>query len=155
MSAGTNPRKTDHHTCRKEIYVALIALFGVVIGSMVTFFGQSFLATQSAKNEREDRLWRERVSAYSSFDLASLEFMQAENDSDQDGRKKAHENLRASLGPVSILGGTGVLKAASAVHLAESIALDTEKPSNRELDDLSTARSDFKTAVRKELGVSE
>jgi hypothetical protein len=126
---------------------------GVVVGAVLTFVGQSILAARSIEHERENRLWRERTAAYSSFDLASYDFMRAAHDSKPDELRAAHERVRRGLGPISILGGLAVVEAAKVVHRAASIVFAAEQVSEGLLDELTAARTAFKIAAKKELGV--
>ena len=152
MSAGTD-RQAAGWGQRAQVYAACIALVGVVLGALLGFAGQSILAARALENERENRLWRERVSAYGSFEAASYAFMRAAHDSDPDELRIAHERVRAGLGPISILAGGAVAEAARLVHLAASVIFSAEKASEQQLDELSAARVAFMVAAGKELGV--
>jgi hypothetical protein len=139
---------------RPTTCAALIGAGGVVAGVLLTIAGQYLLSQQTIEYQRENRLWSERVAAYSAFDLASYELMRVARFSDPEEVKKAQDRVREGLGPISIFGSKPVAEAAAEVHLFGTLKF-AEEPSKQQIDDLSATRINFKNAVRMELRVVE
>ncbi len=54
-----------------------ILVLGILLGALLTFAGQLFLAHQERQFNADNRLWRERIDALEAIELASYEVMVA------------------------------------------------------------------------------
>ncbi|MEU1033157.1 MULTISPECIES: hypothetical protein [Streptomyces] len=62
------------------ILTSLIAVFATLAGSALTFLFQRHAAQQAEQFSREQRLWHERIAAYSDFAAAVTDFRRSQND---------------------------------------------------------------------------
>ncbi|WKD31116.1 hypothetical protein [Streptomyces xanthophaeus] len=58
----------------------LVAVFATLAGSTLTFVFQRHIARQAERFARDQRLWHERIGAYSAFAAALTDFRRSQND---------------------------------------------------------------------------
>ena len=63
-----------------SIIASLAAILGVVLGSVLTYLFQARNARQAQEFARDQRLWQERLTAYSEFAGVVTDFRRSEND---------------------------------------------------------------------------
>ena len=63
-----------------SIIASLAAILGVVLGSVLTYLFQARNARQAQESARDQRLWQERLTAYSEFAGVVTDFRRSEND---------------------------------------------------------------------------
>src|SRR4051812_14137480 len=63
-----------------NIMTSLIAILGTLLGATATYVFQMRAARQARQSAREERLWQERVAAYSAFAGALTDFRKSQND---------------------------------------------------------------------------
>lgn len=59
---------------------SLIAILGTLLGATATYVFQMRTAKQARQSAREERLWQERLAAYSAFAGALTDFRKSQND---------------------------------------------------------------------------
>ncbi|MFI6900571.1 hypothetical protein ACIBKY_04885 [Nonomuraea sp. NPDC050394] len=118
--------------------VALIAVAGTLLGAAVTHISQARKAAQDRQAARSERLWQERLAAYSAFAEALTDFRKVQNDrwhleqedpssekfsQIRDGSYKERARVTAALFRLRLLSPDGHLNdlAAGALAAAEDI----------------------------------
>ncbi|GAA4520517.1 hypothetical protein GCM10023191_097580 [Actinoallomurus oryzae] len=62
------------------VLTGLFAVVGTLVGSVVTYLLQRRSAEHAERSAREQRLWQERLQAYSAFAEATIEFRRSQYD---------------------------------------------------------------------------
>ncbi|MCW2879478.1 MAG: serine/arginine repetitive matrix protein 2 [Sphaerisporangium sp.] len=63
-----------------SVVTSLVAILGTLLGATVTYVFQMRTAKQARQSAREERLWQERLAAYSAFAGALTDFRKSQND---------------------------------------------------------------------------
>jgi hypothetical protein len=62
------------------VLASVVAVFGTLTGSALTFFFQRHAARRAERFARTQQLWQERTAAYSTFVAALTDFRRSQND---------------------------------------------------------------------------
>jgi hypothetical protein len=80
------------------VLTGLFAVVGTLVGSVVTYLLQRRNAEHAERSAREQRLWQERLQAYSAFAEAAIEFRRSQYDRwhrhDEDPSSSAYVEAR-------------------------------------------------------------
>ncbi|TXK35129.1 hypothetical protein [Nonomuraea sp. C10] len=64
----------------ESVITSLVAIAGTLLGATATYVFQLRTARQARQSAREERLWQERLAAYSAFAGALTDFRKSQND---------------------------------------------------------------------------
>ncbi|MEV0586766.1 hypothetical protein [Nonomuraea sp. NPDC050310] len=64
----------------ESVVTSLVAILGTLLGAIATYVFQMRTAKQARQSAREERLWQERLTAYSTFAGALTDFRKSQND---------------------------------------------------------------------------
>jgi hypothetical protein len=64
----------------ESVVASLVAILGTLLGAAATYVFQLRTARQARQSAREERLWQERLAAYSTFAGALTDFRKSQND---------------------------------------------------------------------------
>jgi hypothetical protein len=64
----------------ESVVTSLVAILGTLLGATATYVFQMRTAKQARQSAREERLWQERLAAYSTFAGALADFRKSQND---------------------------------------------------------------------------
>ncbi|GGO79223.1 hypothetical protein [Nonomuraea cavernae] len=129
---------------------SIIAVAGTLLGVTITYVFQTRAARQARQAAREERLWQERLAAYSAFAGALTDFRKSQNDRwhreqedpqsqafiaarDESYQKRA--DATSALFRLRLVAANGTLSelASAALKLTEEIALAADEPDRRDL----------------------
>lgn len=82
----------------ESVVTSLVAIFGTLMGAAATYVFQLRTAKQARQSAREERLWQERLAAYSTFAGALTDFRKSQNDrwhrEQEDPQSAAYSTVR-------------------------------------------------------------
>lgn len=128
---------------------SIIAVVGTLLGATATYVFQARAARQARQAAREERLWQERLSAYSAFASALTDFRKSQNDrwhrEQEDPKSEAFITARdesylkrseatAALFRLRLVAAEGALDelASAALKLTEEVHLAADEPDRRD-----------------------
>ncbi|MFL6053177.1 MAG: hypothetical protein ACJ72W_09715 [Actinoallomurus sp.] len=95
---GSQLGRCDQLGCMQGVLTGLFAVVGTLVGSVVTHLPQRRNAEHAERSAREQRLWQERLQAYSAFAEAAIEFRRSQYDRwhrhDEDPSSSAYVEAR-------------------------------------------------------------
>lgn len=84
----------------ESVVTSLVAILGTLLGATTTYAFQIRTAKQARQSATEERLWQERLAAYSTFAGALTDFRKSQN-ADGTGNRKTPRALRTLLHEMS------------------------------------------------------
>ncbi|MFC4013897.1 hypothetical protein ACFOY2_42185 [Nonomuraea purpurea] len=128
---------------------SIIAVVGTLLGVTVTYVFQARAAKQARQVAREERLWQERLVAYSAFAGALTDFRQSQNDrwhreqedpqsqafiAARDASYQKRVDATSTLFRLRLVAANGTLSelASAALKLTEEIPLAADESDRRD-----------------------